>query len=121
MVIVEATIEPATPLVPISAASRKPGFLSFARKQLSSTTLELSTIIPMAITSAPSVMIFSEKPATAMTITVTSREMGMALPTIRLAFPSPKKINSTSIDRITPMSSVLPTDFTARRIISDAS
>ena len=118
---VDATMELATPWAPTSAASLKCSFLSFDRKQFSSTTLELSTIIPMAMTSAPRVMMFNEKPATAMTITVTSREMGMALPTIRLAFQSPKKMNSTIMDRITPMSSVLPTELADCKIMSDAS
>ncbi len=119
--IVEAIIEPTTPLAPCRDASLKSGIRSLERKQLSSTTMELSTIIPMAITSAPSVIIFREKPATAMTITVTSREIGMELPTIRLAFQSPKNRNRIIMDRITPMSSVLATEPTASRICSDIS
>ena len=114
-------MELATPCAPTSAASLKCSFLSFDRKQFSSTTLELSTIIPIAMTSAPRVIIFRENPATAMTMTVTNREIGMALPTMRLAFQSPKKINSTIMDRITPMSKVLPTELADCKIMSDAS
>ncbi len=83
--------------------------------------MELSTIIPMAITNAPKVIIFSENPATAMTMTVTRSETGMELPTIRLAFQSPKNINRIIMERITPISRVLATDPTDSRIISDIS
>ena len=114
-------MEATTSVVPCSAASEKSGTRSLARKQLSITTLELSTIIPMAITRPPSVMIFRENPIIDMTITVINKEIGMEHPTIIDAFQSPKKINSTIMERITPSAKVLPTELRDSIIISEAS
>ena len=114
-------MEPTTPRAPCSDASWKSGIRSLERKQLSKTTMELSTIMPIAITRAPNVIIFRENPATAMTIIVTRSEIGMELPTIKLAFQSPKKRNRIIMERITPIKSVLATEPTASLIWSDIS
>ena len=60
VVMVEASTEAPTSPAPRKAASRKGSFSSRIRKQLSSTTMELSTIMPMARISAPPVITFSE-------------------------------------------------------------
>ena len=57
--------------------------VSMALKQLSSTTMELSTIMPTPSTRPLMVMIFREKPALVIRISDTSMEVGMELPTIR--------------------------------------
>ena len=64
---------------------------------------------------------FREKPIKAITITVMSSEIGIEHPTIILAFQSPKKMNRTIMERITPKASVLPTELKDSKIISDAS
>ena len=51
-------------------------------------------------------------------ISVASREMGMELPTIRLALKSPKKMNSTAMEIRTPAISVFPTDHREEVMIS---
>ncbi len=108
-------------MVPSSAASLKSGFLSFNRKQLSKTTMEESTIMPIAITREPIVTTLSEKPAKLIKINVASSEIGMELPTIRLALKSPKKIKSTSIEKTTPRTNVCPTELNDEIMLSDAS
>ena len=60
VVMVEAITEAPTSPAPRRAASRKGSFSSRIRKQLSSITMELSTIMPMARISAPPVITFSE-------------------------------------------------------------
>ena len=57
VVIVEATILIMTVPAPLTAASRISSSSLVALKQLSMTTMELSTIIPIAMTRAPVVMI----------------------------------------------------------------
>ena len=121
VVSVDADTDDTTTLVPAIAASLKSGRSSFRRKQLSNTTIEESTIIPMAITSAPIVTTFSEKPAKLMKISVARREIGIELPTIRLALISPKKINNTSMEKRTPSTSVCATELKEDLMLSAAS
>ena len=60
------------------------------RKQLSRTTMELSTIIPTPRTRPPRVSTFSEKPIVFIAMRAARIEIGMEVPTIRDAFKSPK-------------------------------
>ena len=115
-----------TILVPERAAfaySRAPFFCepSRARKQLSSTTMELSTIIPTPRTRPLMVITFKENPKRVMRIRVIRMEVGMELPTIREALKSPKNRNRTTIDKTIPRISVCPTDQMDSTILSLAS
>ncbi len=110
VVIVDAMIDAVTNPVPFSADSWYSPVSSFSRKQLSNTTIELSTIIPIAMTNAPKVTTLNVNPSIFMPIIVANREMGIELPTIRLALKSPKKINSTNMDKMTPNTSVSATE-----------
>ena len=65
------------PRIPLSSPS------AVALKQLSSTTMELSTIIPTPRTRALIVMTFREKPAAVIAINAIRIDVGMELPTIR--------------------------------------
>ncbi len=80
--------------------------------------MEESTIIPIAITREPIVTTLSEKPAKLIKIRVASSEIGMELPTIRLALKSPKKIKSTSMENRTPKISVSATELNDSIILS---
>ena len=80
--------------------------------------MELSTIMPIAITSAPIVTTLKVKSSMFIPIIVANREIGIALPTIRLARISPKKKNRTIMENNTPSASVLPTEERDEMIIS---
>ncbi len=62
VVMVEAAMAPVTSLVPVLAASTIPIPSCRCRKMFSSTTMELSTIIPTPRAKPPRVMIFSVRP-----------------------------------------------------------
>ena len=109
VVMVEAIIEAVTSFVPSKAACFRSGILFCLRKQLSITTMEESTIIPMAMTRDPSVTMFMENPIMLIRIRVRNREMGMEAPTIRLALKSPKNRNSTAMVNTTPNNRVSAT------------
>ena len=83
--------------------------------------MDESTIIPMAMTSAPIVTILSENPAKLIKISVARRDIGIELPTIRLALKSPKKIKSTIIENTTPRTSVSATELKEDLMLSAAS
>ena len=121
VVMVEAIMDDVTTLVPASAASLKSGFFSCIRKQLSITTMEESTIIPMAMTREPIVTIFSEYPMAFIRINVTKSDTGMDAPTINDALISPKNRNRTTIDSTIPRISVCPTDQMESTMVSLAS
>ena len=110
MVIIEPVIEFITIPVPSTAASKK--FLSlFDLKQLSSTTMDASTIIPIPSTNEPMDIRFSEKPAARISVRATITDIGIELPTISEALISPKNINKTIIESITAIISVLNTSL----------
>ena len=98
------------PLTAASAYSRKPTS-SVERKQLSRTTIELSTIIPTPRTRALRVIMFKEKPAAHMPTRAARIEIGMEVPTIREAFRSPKNRKMMTMDTMTAMIMVWNTDF----------
>ena len=113
VVSVPPRMEAATSPVPSSAASkyaRKP-LLFVDLKQLSSTTIELSTIIPTPKTRELKVMTFNEKPINAIRINDARIDTGIELPTIRDAFKSPKNKKMMTMDMITAMISVSATLF----------
>ena len=88
VVTVDPRMDWSTMLVPDREALAYPSrplssSVSMALKQLSSTTMELSTIMPTPSTRPLMVMIFREKPALVIRISDTSMEVGMELPTIR--------------------------------------
>ena len=90
VVTVDPRMDWSTMLVPDREALAYPSrplssSVSMALKQLSSTTMELSTIMPTPSTRPLMVMIFREKPALVIRISDTSMEVGMELPTIREA------------------------------------
>ena len=102
MVAVEPIIDWITMLLPSRAAlwnSLKP-FPFVERKQLSSTTIELSTIIPTPSTRLPKVITLSENPMTLIITRAARIDTGMDVPTIRDAFKSPKNRKITTIDTI---------------------
>ena len=101
--------------VPSSAASiysRKPCPL-WERKQLSRTTMELSTIIPTPRTRLPMVTTFNENPMTDIRISAARMDTGIELPTIRDALISPKNRKMMIMEIITAMTMVVVTDFNA--------
>ena len=81
-----------------------------ALKQLSSTTMELSTIIPTPSTRLPRVITFREKPIRLIRIRADKIEMGMDVPTIRDALISPKNSRMITMEIITAMIMVWYTD-----------
>ena len=88
VVTVEPKMDCSTMFVPDREAlayPRRPlsSSVSMALKQLSSTTMELSTIMPTPSTRPLMVMIFREKPALVIRIRDTRMDVGMELPTIR--------------------------------------
>ena len=71
---------------------------SVALKQLSSTTVELSTIIPTPSTRALRVITFRLKPISCINIRDARIDTGMELPTISEAFRSPKNNQIMTMD-----------------------
>ena len=92
VVAVPPIMDCSTSPLPSRAASRYPTipFPLVDRKQLSSTTIELSTIIPTPSTKLLKVITFKVKPMACIRIRATRMEMGMEVPTIRDARISPK-------------------------------
>ena len=74
---VPASADFAYPSSPLSSHA------SVALKQLSRTTMELSTIMPTPSTNALMVMTFRENPTLVISISESRMEVGMELPTIR--------------------------------------
>ena len=116
VVTVEPKMEATTMLVPSRAAFAYPSAplsccLSMARKQLSSTTMELSTIMPTPRTRALIVMTFKVKPTLVIRIRDTRMEVGIELPTIRDALISPKNSQMMNIAIMTAMIMVWNTLF----------
>ena len=89
-----------------------------ARKQLSRTTIELSTIMPTPRVSALSVITFMVSPMAFMTIRDTRMETGMELPTIRDARISPKKSQMMIMEMTTAITMVSATDSREETILS---
>ena len=71
------------------------------RKQLSRTTIELSTIMPTPRTRLPSVITFSEKPMTFIITSAARMEIGIDVPTIMDALKSPKNRKIMTMETIT--------------------
>ncbi len=106
--------------LPFNAASvysRNPTPL-VERKQLSSTTMELSTIIPTPRTRLLRVITFRENPRALMEIRAARMEMGMEVPTIREAFRSPKNRKMITMDTRMAMTMVCITEFREDLIMS---
>ena len=95
------------------AYSTKPfsSILSIARKQLSRTTIELSTIMPTPRTRALIVMTFKENPTRVIRIRDTRMEVGIELPTIRDALISPKNSQMMTIEITTARTIVCATSM----------
>ena len=126
VVAVPPIIEASTRLLPSRAALAYPKiplsrFDSVARKQLSRTTIELSTIIPTPRTRALMVMTFSENPAAVMAIRDSRIDVGIELPTIKEAFKSPKNRKIIIIEIITDSTMVSATSFSESIIVSAVS
>ena len=109
MVSVPARVDMIMVEVPSTAASRKSRPFSRERIQLSRMTMELSTIIPMAMMREVPVIRSMAKPAKFRRITASRMDRGILMPTIRLARRSPKKRNSTSMVRMMPVIRVFST------------
>ena len=122
MVAVPPRIEAIMILVPSKAASRKDvavfPIFSFALKQLSSTLIELSTIIPTPRTRLPRVITFREKPMALIRINAARMEIGMDVPTIRDALMSPKNSHRMIMEMITAITMVSITLFKEALILS---
>ena len=109
-------MEATTMLVPSRAAFAYPSAplsccLSMALKQLSSTTMELSTIMPTPRTRPLMVMMFSVNPARVITIRDIRMEVGIELPTIRDALKSPKNRKMMIMEITTAITMVSATSF----------
>ena len=98
-----------------------PPALSMALKQLSRTTMELSTIMPTPSTSPLMVIMFREKPICVMTIRDMRIEVGIELPTIREAFMSPKNTKMMAMEINTAKTMVTATSFRELKILSASS
>ncbi|KAF5033961.1 hypothetical protein DSECCO2_601170 [anaerobic digester metagenome] len=103
VVAVEAMTEPVTRLAPAATLSLKLRSSVRARKQLSITTIELSTIIPMPTTRPPNdIMLMVMSKADIMT-SAAMTEIGIDRPTMSEARHSPKKKNSTTTETMSPI------------------
>ena len=105
VVTVPPMMDSRTAFVPSKAAflaSTKPPPFVFL-KQLSSTTMELSTIIPTPRTRLDRVMTFREKPMAFIRIRAARMDTGMEVPTIRDAFMSPKNSQIMTMETTTAM------------------
>ena len=91
-----------TKSAPSMAASAKLRSSFWERKQLSSTTIELSTIMPIPTTSPPSDMMFMVIPVADMITSVAKTESGIEAATISAARQSPRKRKSTSMASARP-------------------
>ena len=120
MVTVLPIIDCSTMPLPSRAASRYPTmpFPLVERKQLSSTTMELSTIIPTPSTRLDKVTTFKEKPITWIRIRAARMEIGMEVPTIRDALISPKNRKMISMETTTAITMVCITLFKEELISS---
>ena len=76
----------------------KISYFAVTLKQLSSTTIELSTIIPTPSVNAESVIILREYPITLIMIRAARIDVGIELPTIREALISPKNRKMITMD-----------------------
>ena len=101
----------AVPSIAAFLVSTKPPPLSVKRKQLSRTTIELSTIIPTPRTRLDRVMTFNVKPMVFMRMRAAKIDTGMEVPTIRDALISPKNSQMMSIATMTAMIMVWNTLF----------
>ena len=97
VVAVEAITALVTSSAPLMTRSRKevPSRFRVDLKQLSITTMELSTSIPMPITRPPRDIMLMVIPIKAMIIRAVSTERGMEMATMAEAFHSPKKSQRT--------------------------
>ncbi|MPM66817.1 hypothetical protein SDC9_113729 [bioreactor metagenome] len=102
VVSVDAMTASPTARVPAAAALR--GSMPAARqvKMLSKMTMELSTIMPTAMTSPASETIFKVSPEKYMAKKVAMTEIGMAVPMMPASFSWPKMAQSTSTARSPP-------------------
>ena len=91
---------------------------SMARKEASSTTMELSTIIPTPSTSADKVSIFILYPWEYINTTAPSIAIGIEDPTIREAFQSPKKKKMMAMEITTAIIIVWKTLEREERMLS---
>jgi len=113
VVAVPPIIDWSTTPLPFKAASRYPTspFPSVERKQLSRTTMELSTIIPTPSTRDERVTTFKVKPIALIAINVARIEIGIEVPTIRDALISPKNRKIIIMEIITAITMVSITLF----------
>ena len=125
VVAVPPRTEAPTTLVPSSASpmnsTRPARFPAVALKQLSNTTMELSTIIPTPSVRALMVMILSENPIRFMSMKAARMEIGMELPTMRDALMSPKNSHMITMEITIAIISVSTTDISDSIIESEES
>ncbi len=110
---VEATTAPPTSAVPLMAAAYRDCPICFLRKIDSSTTIELSTSMPMPRVNPPSDMMFSEMSSLYMATKVATTEMGMLVAMIRVLRRSRRNSSSTTMASSPPISAALRTSLTA--------
>ena len=101
----------AVPSIAAFLVSTKPPPLSVKRKQLSRTTIELSTIIPTPRTRLDRVMTFNVKPMVFMRMRAAKIDTGMEVPTIRDALISPKNSQMMTIEITTARTIVCATSM----------
>ncbi len=122
VVTVDAATEALTRFVPSSASfiysTSPPARSAVVRKQLSRTTMELSTIIPTPSVRALKVMMFIVIPMAFMAIRDTRIDTGIELPTISEARSSPKNSQMMIMEITMAMTMVSATDSREETILS---
>ena len=115
-VTVVATTAKKTCRVPSTAAARLPSAGPRRRWMFSSTTMESSTISPVASTSASRVSRLMEKPTSQIAATVPIRARGIATVGISVARSEPMKSQIVATTMVTAMDSVMATSRTEPRM-----
>ena len=115
--LIDSTVKP-TSRAPRSAASQGVMPSSMWRVVFSSTTTASSTTKPVAIVSAISVKLLTEKPARYMTPKVPTSETGTATIGISVARPLRRKTNTTRITSTTAITSARPVSRSEARIVT---
>ncbi len=119
VVSVEAKTAAPTSCVPSTAARNSPRPSCRFRKIDSSTTIELSTSMPMPSVRPPRDMTFSEMPSRYISRKVATMEIGIETPMMSVLRQSRRKANSTSTASRPPSSAESRTSLRAWRMNSD--
>ncbi|MCY1535556.1 hypothetical protein D9M68_709680 [compost metagenome] len=117
---IESKVKP-TSRAPLNAASIGVSPASICREMFSSTTMASSTTRPVAMISAISDRLFSEKPSRYMAAKVPTSDTGTASDGISAARQRPRKANTTRITRATAIIKVRSASCKVARITGERS